>query len=50
MRNVRRPFLAGELASLVIQVSKSDSDVPPSKPWGATLEETWVYIEQVIAY
>src|SRR5258705_6602531 len=41
-----KAFLAGEpVPSLVIQVSKSDSDVPPSEPWGSTLEETWVYIE-----
>ena len=46
-----KAFLAGEpVPSLVIQVSKSDNDVPPSEPWGATLDETWVYIEQVIAY
>ena len=46
-----RAFLAGEpVPSLVIQVFKSDNDVPPSKPWGTTLEETWMYIERVIAY
>jgi len=46
-----KAFLAGEpVPSLVIQVSKLDSDVPPSEPWGSTLEETWVYIERVIAY
>jgi len=46
-----KAFLAGELVpSLVIQVSKSNNDVPPSEPWGTTLEETWVYIKRVIAY
>ena len=30
---------------LVMQISKTDNDVPPSKPWDASLEETWVYIE-----
>jgi len=46
-----KAFLAKEpVPSLVIQVSKSDNDVPPSQPWGATLEETWVYIKRVIAY
>ena len=24
--------------------------MPPSEPWDTTLEETWVYIERVIAY
>ena len=50
-KKCEKAFLAGELVpSLSIQVSKSDSNVPLSKPWGATLEETWVYIEQVIVY
>ena len=44
-------FLAKEpVPNLVIQISKADNDIPPSKPWGDTLEETWVYIERVIAY
>ena len=38
------------MPNLVVQVSKTDNDVLPSEPWGATLEETWVYIERVIAY
>ena len=38
------------MPNLVVQVSKTNNDVPPSKSWGATLEETWVYIERVIAY
>ena len=34
-----------------MQVSKANNDIPPpSEPWGATLEETWVHIERVIAY
>ena len=46
-----KALLAGEpVPNLVVQVSKTDNDVPPSVPWGATLEETWVYIERVIAY
>lgn len=35
---------------LVIQISKADNDVPPSENWGATLDDTWVHIERVIAY
>jgi len=32
-----KALLAGEpVPSLVIQVSKSDNDVPSSEPWGAT--------------
>ena len=46
-----RAFLDGEpVPSLVVQISKADNDVPPSGPWGATLDDTWVYIERVIAY
>ena len=46
-----KALLAGEpVPNLVVQVSKTDNDVLPSEPWGATLEETWVYIERVIAY
>ena len=46
-----KALLAGEpVPNLVVQVSKTDNDVPPSEPWGATLEEIWVYIERVIAY
>lgn len=36
--------------TLVIQISKADNDVPASESWGATLDETWVYVERVIAY
>ena len=46
-----KALLAGEpVPNLVVQISKTDNDVPPGEPWGATLEETWVYIERVIAY
>ena len=48
---MREGFISREpVPNLVVQVSKTDNDVPPSEPWGATLEETWVYIERVIAY
>src|SRR6202050_1940144 len=41
-----KAFLCGEpVPSLVIQISKADNDVPPSDPWDATLDDTWVYIE-----
>ena len=30
---------------LVMQILKTDNNVPPSEPWGASLEEMWVYIE-----
>src|SRR6202050_5715541 len=44
-------FSSGEpVPSLVVQISKADNDIPPSEPWGATLDDTWVYIERVIAY
>ena len=36
--------------TLVIQISKADNDVPPNETWGDTLDETWVYVERVIAY
>src|ERR1700683_3612448 len=46
-----KAFSSGEpVPSLVVQISKADNDVPPSEPWGATLDNTWVYIERVIAY
>ena len=38
------------MPNLVVQISKTNNDVPPSGQWGATLEETWVHIERVIAY
>ena len=34
----------------MIQVSKSDNNLPSSEPWGSTLDKTQVYIEQVITY
>ena len=44
-------FSMGEpVPCLVIQMLKTDNDVPPSEPWGASLDETSVYIEWVIAY
>ena len=46
-----KAFIAGEpVPNLVVKISKADNDVSPSEPWGATLEETWVHIERVIAY
>jgi len=33
-----------------MKISKANNDIPPSEPWGSSLEETWVYIERVIAY
>ena len=38
-----KAFSMGEpVPNLVIQISKTDNNVPP---WGASLEEMWVYIE-----
>ena len=38
------------IPSLVVQITKLDNDVPKNGNWGNTLDETWVYIERVIAY
>jgi RNase H-like domain found in reverse transcriptase len=38
------------IPSLVVQITKLDNDVPKNGSWGKTLDETWVYIERVIAY
>lgn len=38
------------MPTLVVQISKADNDVPPPESWGATLDETWVHVERVIAY
>ena len=38
------------IPSLVGQITKLDNDVPKNGSWGKTLNETWVYIERVIAY
>ena len=38
------------ILSLVVQITKLDNDVPQNGNWGKTLDETWVYIERVIAY
>ena len=41
-----KAFSMGEpVPSLVIQISKTNNNVPPSEPWGTSLEETWVYIK-----
>ena len=46
-----KAFFMGEpVPCLVMQISKTDNNVPHSEPWGASLEEMWVYIEPVIAY
>jgi len=46
-----KAFRADEpVPSLVVQISKSDNDIPKNGNWGTTLDETWVYIERVIAY
>ena len=38
------------IPSLVVQITKLDDNVPKNGNWGETLDETWVYIERVIAY
>ena len=38
------------IPSLVIQISKSNNDVPINGNWSSTINETWVYTERVIAY
>ena len=38
------------ILSLVVQITKLDNDVPKNGSWGQTLDETWVYIERLIAY
>ena len=38
------------IPSIVVQITKLDNDVPKNGNWGKTLDETWVYIERVIAY
>ena len=46
-----RDFEASQpIPSLVVQITKLDNDVPKNGNWGNTLDETWVYIERVIAY
>ena len=40
----------GNTTSLVVQITKLNNDVPKNGNWGKTLDETWVYIERVIAY
>ena len=38
------------IPSLVVQITKVDKNVPKNGNWGNTLDETWVYIDSVIAY
>ena len=38
------------IPSFVVQITKLDNNVPKNGSWGQTLDETWVYIERVIAY
>ena len=46
-----KAFEAGQpIPSLVVQITKLDHDIPKNGSWGKTLDETWVYIERVIAY
>src|SRR5882762_1903173 len=50
-KRCEKAFRADEpVPSLVVQISKSDNDIPKNGNWGTTLDETWVYIERVIAY
>src|ERR1700683_2754206 len=36
--------------SLVIQISKLGNNVPKNRSWAEGLDNTWIYIERVIAY
>ena len=46
-----KTFEASQLIpSFIVQITKLDNDVPKNGSWGKTLDETWVYIERVIAY
>ena len=38
------------IPSLVVHITKLDNNIPKNGSWGKTLDETWVYIERVIAY
>jgi hypothetical protein len=38
------------IPSIVVQTTKLDNDILRNGNWGKTLDETWVYIERVIAY
>ena len=50
-KHCERAFQAKQpIPSLVVQITKLDNDVPKNGNWGNTLDETWVYIERVIAY
>ena len=50
-KHCEKAFEAKQLIpSLVVQITKLDNDVPKNGNWGETLDETWVYIERIIAY
>ena len=50
-KHCEKAFEAKQLIpSLVVQITKLDNDIPKNGNWGETLDETWVYIERVIAY
>ena len=38
------------IPSLVVQITQLDNDILRNGNWGKTLDETWVYIERVVAY
>ena len=45
------PFKVNKpIPSLVVQISKSDNDVPKNGSWAKILDKTWVHIERVITY
>src|SRR6202453_345676 len=47
----KKVFEANEpIPSLVIQISKLGNDVPENGSWAESLDDTWIYIERVIAY
>src|ERR1700683_1584043 len=46
-----KAFKANEtIPSLVVQISKLSNDVPENGSWAESLDDTWIYIERVIAY
>src|SRR6202050_852964 len=46
-----KAFEANEpIPSLVVQISKLGNDVPENGSWAESLDDTWIYIERVIAY
>src|ERR1700691_1551062 len=47
----KKAFKANEpIPSLVVQISKLSNDVPENGSWAESLDDTWIYIERVIAY